>query len=119
MAAIDRFAQALAALWAGFVIGIVVWVHGDVSGSGSILVACAAVVALLASLDAIVALDSGHRTAGGVALIVAAVAAPTFMAEALNLVPLVLGILLVAGVGEREQARVLAGSPRHGALHRR
>jgi hypothetical protein len=119
MAGIDRFGQGLAAVWAGFVIGMVVWVHGDVTGSGSILVASAAVIAVLASLYGIVALDAGHRTAGGISLVVAAIAAPTFAAEVLNLLPLAVGLLLVAGVGHREQAQVLAGSPRHGALHRR
>jgi hypothetical protein len=118
MAGIDRFAQGLAAIWAGFVIGIVVWVHGDVTGSGSILVASAAVIAVLSSLYAIVALDAGHRVGGGVALVIAAITAPTFAAEVLNLLPLVVGILLVARVGQREQVRVLTGSPRHGALHR-
>lgn len=118
MTGTDRFAQGLAAIWAGFVIGIVVWVHGDVTGSGSILVASAAVVAVLASLYAVVALADGHRRAAGVALVVAAIAAPTFAAEALNLLPLLVGLVLLTRAGHREQARVLAGSPRHGALRR-
>jgi hypothetical protein len=118
MPAIERFAQWLAVLWVGFVIGIAVVAHGDVTGSGSILVASATVVAVLASVYAVVELDAGRRTAAGVALIVAAIAAPTFMAEILNVVPLVVGILLVARVGQREHAPVLAGSPRHGPLDR-
>ena len=119
MAGIDRFAQGLAAVWAGLVIGVAVLAHGDVTGSGSLFVATATVAAVLASLYALVALEAGHRGAGGVALIVAAIAAPMFMAEVLNVVPLLVGILLVARAGEREHAPVPAGSPRHGALRRR
>ncbi len=117
MAGIDRFAQWLGMVWAGIVVGVAVLNHGDVAGSAAILVAIATVAAVLAALYAVVALESGHRLAAGLALVLAAIAAPMYAAEALNVVPLLMGLVLVRA-GHREQARVLAGSPRHGALHR-
>jgi hypothetical protein len=117
MAGLDRIARGVAAIWAGFVVGAGVLAHPNVTGTASILVAGAIVLAVLSALYAVVAIDGGHPGAGGIALMIAA-CAPTFAAMPANLVPLLLGIALVVRTVRREHATPVAGSAQHGPLHR-
>jgi hypothetical protein len=102
MTGIDRLARGMGVVWAGFVLGIGLFARPDVNHDARVLVAVAYLVAVVAALGATWAADRGRSTLAGAALIVAGIAAPTFGAVVLDLVPIAIGAaLLVRAVRRR------------------
>jgi hypothetical protein len=102
MTGLDRLARGIGVVWAGFVIGIGLFVRPDIDHDARVLVAGAFVVAVAAALTAAVASDRGSSILAGAALVVAGIAAPTFAAVWLDVVPIAVGgALLVRAVRRR------------------
>ncbi len=88
--------------WAGFVVVFGLAIRSDVNDDARVLVMGATVLAVVAALTTVVAIDRGRPMLAGGALVVAGIAAPTFAAVWFDLLPVGVGLaLLVRSVRHR------------------
>ena len=95
--------------WAGFVVVFGLAVRTDVDDDARVLVMVATVLAVLASLTAVVGVDRRRPVIAGVALVVAGVAAPTYAAVWFDVVPVGVGVAML--VRSARQRRSLLTQP--------
>ncbi|MBI1843670.1 MAG: hypothetical protein HYR89_03530 [Actinobacteria bacterium] len=95
VAKLVRVVRVLGPVWAAFAIGMAVVALPDVNSDAVWVVTLAAIVAAAASVAAGFTVVRRPRLAGAL-LVVAAFTAPTFAAIWLNVIPLLIGLVLVA-----------------------
>ena len=109
VATLVRLARVLGLLWAAFVTTFFVVAMPTVNSDALWLVVPAAAVAVAAAVAAAITVPDRPRF-GGALLVIAAIAAPTFAAVWVNVIPLLIGSILVV----RADVRATASLYRHG-----
>jgi len=99
--------QTVGVVWAGFVLAMLLAARPSVTPDARAFVTAAGLVAIAAALGAVGTAGRSPNSAGAF-LVVSALAAPTFGALWLNIVPLVVGLRILFGRRRATTAEPLA-----------